>query len=238
MWHRIGTRGRLLGTVPWISGFHEILGISCRAEELFSFSRKTLSAGVYSKNKFEKLLHLVWLDYENLSRCTFSWMSNSHYQTNSFLFWKWNIPAHRGLVWTHSPIYAVFVWCGGGWVLLLGIICSCVSSVSNYFGGLAHCSTELKFLLVLPLTQLLVLCLRDLLEGGHNLSSCWLRYQILTWRGSGWIFRHSGCPCHLQYPFPCIGQGQIFEELCIKILCTVRDHIWTMNFPAENGFNL
>lgn len=58
---------------------------------------------------------------------------------------------------------------GGGGLLLFGIIHSCVSSVSNYFGGLTHCSTELIFLLVLPLTQLLVSCLRDLFEDGYNL---------------------------------------------------------------------
>ena len=55
----MGTRGRFLGTVPGICGFHEMLTISCRAEELFSFASKTLLAGVYSRNKFEKLVHLV-----------------------------------------------------------------------------------------------------------------------------------------------------------------------------------
>jgi hypothetical protein len=146
----------------------------------------------------------------------------------------------RGLIWTHPPLYAIFVWRTkwGTGVLLFGIIHSCVSSQSNYFRGLTHFNTELKFLLLLPLTQLLVFCLRDLFEGGYNPSSCWLRYQIRTWRWRGWIFCCAGCPCRLQYPFPCIGQGQIFEELRIKILCTLRYHIWTMHSTADSSFNL
>jgi len=31
----------------------------------------------YSKNKFEKLVHLVCFYYKNLSRCTVTWTSNS-----------------------------------------------------------------------------------------------------------------------------------------------------------------
>ena len=32
----------------------------------------------YSKNKFEKIVHLVWFYYKNLSRCTVTWKSSTY----------------------------------------------------------------------------------------------------------------------------------------------------------------
>jgi len=51
-------------------------------------SQEKLPAGVYSRNKFEKLVHLVgfviriYRDERSPER------QNSQYQTDSFLFWK------------------------------------------------------------------------------------------------------------------------------------------------------
>ena len=39
----------------------------------------------YSKNKFEKLVHLVCFYYKNLSRCTVAWTSNSFAESMEFM---------------------------------------------------------------------------------------------------------------------------------------------------------
>jgi len=49
----------------------------------------------YSKNKFEKLVHLVGFIIKNLSRCTVTWTSNYFHSQSKFIFWlKTQFPEH------------------------------------------------------------------------------------------------------------------------------------------------
>jgi len=76
-----------------------------------------------------------------------------------------------------------------------------VSSVSNYFGGLTHCSTELKFLLVLPLT----LC---------PASEICLRVDIIC-QAAGFGIR-----------FPREGEvGGSFVVVVVPVVCIIHFHV-------------